>query len=61
MLTHDSATYDSLRQLNLSQLTHLSREGNGPGTEAEEAIWHLAASERLLHDSVHDSGLQLKV
>jgi hypothetical protein len=40
MLRHDSATHDSLRQLNLSQLTHLSREGIAPESEAEER--HLA-------------------
>jgi hypothetical protein len=33
-----------MRHLLLTQLTRLSREGGWPGTRAEEAIWHLAAS-----------------
>jgi hypothetical protein len=53
--------HDSMRQLNLKQMIHLSREGDGARTEAEEAIWHLAASDWLLHDSVRqlkfESGL----
>jgi hypothetical protein len=56
--------HDSLRQLNLNQLTHLSREGNGPGIETEEAIWPLAASEWLIHDSMRqlkfESGLEAR-
>jgi hypothetical protein len=50
-----------MRQVNLKQMIHLSRKGDGARTEAEEAIWHLAASDWLLHDSVRqlkfESGL----
>jgi hypothetical protein len=56
MLRHDSATHDSLRQINLSQLTHLSR-GIASRIEAEEAIWHIAASELLNHDSMRQMNL----
>jgi hypothetical protein len=50
-------SHESVRQLDLTQLTHLSREGNGPGIEAEEAIWHIAASELLNHDSMRQIDL----
>ena len=44
--------HDLMRQLNLTQLTHLFWGATLPETGAKQGIWHLAASECLRHESL---------
>jgi hypothetical protein len=50
--------HDSVRQLNLEIDAPLSR-GDCARIEAEVAIWYIAASERLLHDSIRAIDLKI--
>jgi len=55
---HESATHDSVRQLNLSQWTHPSPRETPPN-RAENAILASCCVKRLLHDSLRQLDLAI--